>query len=132
MPTESQLPDRELEGRVRQRIEDGRLPVTRPEHIDGGYGSGRPCAACEQLIAPTKIEYEVIDPRNGQRLPFHFACYVSWQRECTQRMAGPEQRRTGGELLKNDEKKTDTPTKPGKPWWRRDRLAESRWQLVGA
>jgi hypothetical protein len=45
MPIESQLRDTALRLRVRERIEDGRLPVMVPTRIDAGYGSGHVCVA---------------------------------------------------------------------------------------
>jgi hypothetical protein len=85
MPTHSVLPEDEVHQRVRQGLESGRLPVLRPDHIHAGYGSRNPCCACGQRIDPAKIEYEVIGADGLQKLIFHFACYVIWQRECSLR-----------------------------------------------
>ncbi len=86
MPTQSVLPEDEVRLLAQQRIEGGRLPLMRPDHINAGYGSGDTCCVCDQSIDPTKIEYEVAGPDKAHRLAFHFACYVVWQRECSQRM----------------------------------------------
>ena len=86
MPTEPVLPESELRSRALERIEDGRLPLFLPPHIDAGYGTGVQCGLCEQPIARDKIEYVVTDPRDGRSLHFHFACHSAWQRECALRL----------------------------------------------
>lgn len=82
MPTESQLRDTALRLRIRERIENGQLPVMVPKQIQGGYGSGNPCVACDQPITSSQIEYDVKDEQTGRRLSFHFGCHVVWQLEC--------------------------------------------------
>jgi hypothetical protein len=82
MPIESQLRDTALRLRVRERIEDGRLPVMVPTRIDAGYGSGHVCVACDQAITSTQVEYELADYRDGRPLYFHLGCHVVWQIEC--------------------------------------------------
>jgi hypothetical protein len=82
MPTESQLRDTALRLRVRERIENGRLPAMVPSWIAGGYGAGSVCAACDEPITSTQVEYEVNDERDGSRLSFHLGCHVVWQLEC--------------------------------------------------
>jgi hypothetical protein len=85
MPTESQIPERELLLRVRQRIDDGRLPVAMPSSICSGYGTGADlCQVCDQQITAYQVMYEVSDPR---RLLFHLGCYEVWHRECAKRIA---------------------------------------------
>jgi hypothetical protein len=85
MPTESQLRDGELRARIRQRIDDGRLPVMLPRRINAGYGSGHTCRACDQPITRDEVEYEVDDYRDGRPLSFHLGCHVIWQLECVQK-----------------------------------------------
>lgn len=89
MSTESQLQDEALRSHVRERIEDGRLPVMLPKAIFAGYGSGKPCLACDRPITHTQIEYEVDHDENGSlhRLRMHLGCYVIWQIECQKRVA---------------------------------------------
>jgi hypothetical protein len=82
MPTESQLRNGALRLLVRQLLENGRLPVILPKQIAAGYGSGRVCAACDEPITSTQVEYEVDDCPNGGRLRFHMGCHVVWQLEC--------------------------------------------------
>jgi hypothetical protein len=81
MPTESQLRD-ELRRRVRQYLEGGRLPMMVPKEVAAGYGSGRMCAACDEPITSTQVEYEVDDCRGGVRLRFHPDCHSVWRLEC--------------------------------------------------
>ncbi len=82
------LSDGELLRRVQQRIDEGRLPVILPSLISAGYGAGTaPCVVCDLAILADQVIYEIDDPRRvDELLPFHFACYVIWQRECAQRM----------------------------------------------
>jgi hypothetical protein len=82
MPTESQLRDTALRQRVHQLIENGRLPVMPPAQINAGHGSGCLCAACDQQITSTQVEYEVEDESTHRRLRFHMGCHVVWQLEC--------------------------------------------------
>jgi hypothetical protein len=82
MPTEWPARDSALRLRVRELIENGRLPPMVPSQIAGGYGSGRVCAACDHPITSCQVEYEVNDERNGSRLSFHLGCHVMWQLEC--------------------------------------------------
>ena len=101
MPTEPLLPEGELRDLVRRRIEAGRLPLMRPDQIDAGYGRSKLCCVCDDPIDPTKIEYDVTGPDRLRALVFHFACYVIWQRECSELMgershSPGEPRETGG------------------------------------
>ena len=82
MPIESQLRNGALRLLVRQLLENGRLPVILPKQIAAGYGSGRVCAACDEPITSTQVEYEVDECLNGGRLRFHMGCHVVWQLEC--------------------------------------------------
>jgi hypothetical protein len=90
MPTESQLRDTALRLRVRERIEDGRLPVMLPKAIFAGYGAGNLCLACDQPITPAQIEYELDHDVNGSpyRQRLHLGCHVIWQIECHERISG--------------------------------------------
>ena len=70
-------------------VDEGRLPVALPSLISAGYGTGTtPCAVCDCGILSDQVIYEIDDPRSvDELLPFHFTCYVIWQRECAQRLA---------------------------------------------
>lgn len=82
------MSEQELLQRVQQRIDEGRLPVILPSLISAGYGAGTaPCAVCDLDILADQVIYEIDDPRGvDELLPFHFACYVVWQRECAHRL----------------------------------------------
>ena len=82
MSTAPELPGSALRVSVRQRIEHGRLPLVRSRKIFAGYGSGRPCAACDEPITSAQAEYEVEDTRSGRGLRFHATCHALWQSEC--------------------------------------------------
>jgi len=88
----SVLSENELLQRVQQRIDEGRLPVILPSLISAGYGAGTaPCAVCDLDILSDQVIYEIDDPRRvDELLPFHFACYVVWQRECAHRLNNRE------------------------------------------
>ena len=87
MPTEAQLLDAKLQEHIAQRISEGRLPVTLPEHSEvAGHGSGSKCDACDQPITSHQVEYDVEDPEHGTRLMLHFGCHLLWQIECVKRV----------------------------------------------
>jgi hypothetical protein len=84
MPVQSQSRD-ELRQRVRRYVERGRLPMVVPKQVAAGYGSGRICAACDEPIARTQVEYEVDDCPDRVQLRFHAHCHSLWQLECARR-----------------------------------------------
>jgi hypothetical protein len=87
MPTEAQLLDAKLRDHISQRISEGRLPVTLPEHSEvAAHGSGRKCHACDQPITSRQLEYDVEDSEHGRRLTLHLGCHVLWQIECVKRV----------------------------------------------
>jgi hypothetical protein len=73
---------------VQQRIHCGRLPLAACAQAKPQYGTGdENCEVCDQAIRVNQIAYEVTDHRNGNRLMLHCACYLTWQRECSRRLA---------------------------------------------
>jgi hypothetical protein len=88
--SESVLAEHELLQRVQRLIHQGRLPLVLPSLISAGYGTGTTrCVVCDVKILSNQVIYEIDDPRAvDELLPFHFACYVAWQRECAQRVGG--------------------------------------------
>ena len=85
LSTESQLRNTELRTRIHRLIDQGSLPVMRPERVAGGYGCGRKCDACDEPITRDQIEYEVEGGRYGVPLELHLGCYVLWQLDCAER-----------------------------------------------
>lgn len=86
MPTESQPRDTALRACIRQRIDDGRLPVFVPSVINAGYGSSSKCDACDQAITRDQIAYEVAVPEHDVSVKLHLGCHVFWQIECADRL----------------------------------------------
>jgi len=85
MPTESQLRDASLRVFIRQRIDDGRLPVMLSRTISVRTGSGLECLACGQAITREQIEYHAFGIRYGTSVRVHWGCHVLWQLECVER-----------------------------------------------
>lgn len=86
MPTESNLPESELNARVRHRLDEGHLPTELFVAINAGCGTRASCAVCDEQITSDKIEFDVTDSRSARRLSFHFACFSIWQRQCAARL----------------------------------------------
>jgi hypothetical protein len=85
MPPELRMVESELLYRVRQRIDDGRLPVANAPSVNAGYAAAAECCAvCDQQIGSGQISYEVTLPAP---MIFHRKCYMVWQHECGQRIA---------------------------------------------
>lgn len=83
MALDPQFRDIELRGRVRQLLEQGKLPLMPSiERMAAGYGTGHTCVACNQQITSAQMEYEV----GGTDTPlwFHLGCRLIWQLECAQ------------------------------------------------
>lgn len=81
-----------LRVRIREAIEDGRLPRQRPAHTWGGHGSGAACAVCGEPIGPELFEFELAYARpgggngngrgNGEgSLHVHLSCCSTWESE---------------------------------------------------
>jgi len=83
MPTSAQVNDAALAARIRQLIDEGRLPVIIANRIHAGYGSGLECHACGRPILRDQIEYDVSEPTP---LRLHMGCHVLWQTECVERI----------------------------------------------
>jgi hypothetical protein len=89
-----------LREKIREAIQEGRLPEQRPTHTWGGRGSGAPCAVCGQPISPDEFEFELeyARPWNGNgngnggsrngangngraNLNVHLSCCSTWESE---------------------------------------------------
>src|SRR5690349_18232356 len=68
---------------ARGRIAKGQMPGEAPTRFWAGFGSGRPCALCDEPIQSNEVEYEV-KPIGAavQTLRFHRVCHYAWQLEC--------------------------------------------------
>jgi len=84
-PTKSQLRDKTIRLRVRQLIDNGRLPAVIPKRILAGYGAGDLCTACGQPITNTQVVYDIEDDRCHGRPIFHMRCHALLQLECAMR-----------------------------------------------
>ena len=54
MPDEAILRDK-----VREAIQNGRLPTTRPSRMFAGPSTGATCAVCSKSVQPGELEYEL-------------------------------------------------------------------------
>lgn len=88
VPTESQLHDAALRVFIRQRLEDGLLPLLLTKTIAVHWGAGGECAACGQTITDGQIEYQAFGPHYGVPLRLHWGCHVLWQLECVAQIRG--------------------------------------------
>ncbi len=71
---------------MRQRINDGRLPIAFITLINVGFDVGQACPVCDRPVTRDKVAYDIVDPRNANHLTFDFACHVVWQCECARRV----------------------------------------------
>ena len=81
------LPFSRLEKELRliacELIAKGQLPREAPIWFWGGFGTGLPCALCDQPIQSEEIEHEVRPIEAAvQTLRFHRVCHYAWQLEC--------------------------------------------------
>jgi hypothetical protein len=65
---------------VRAKLAAGQLPLTDARKTWFGYGTHRPCAACDYAIGPRQVEVEA-DFENRETIRFHLACFDQWRRE---------------------------------------------------
>jgi len=69
----------DVAGSIRDKIRSGALPLPpeTPLKCFVGNGTNRPCDACDEMILPDHIEYE-LDITQSRTLRFHEACYTAW------------------------------------------------------
>jgi len=86
MEIDPQFRGAEVRARVRQLIEQGKLPVAPSiQRMATRYGTGQTCAGCDQRITSAEMEYAVEGA--GTPLCFHLGCRLIWQLECAQLLA---------------------------------------------
>jgi len=71
----------DLEALIRTRVLAGALPKDMPPKIWAGYGSGKVCSACDQIIMKAlDVEYDV-EMDDGGSFLFHQSCLALWHQE---------------------------------------------------
>ena len=92
MPKGPDIPANDLEAMVRERIGEGRLPVSVGGTLKAGFGSysgsEAQCDVCGGRITMRNVKYEVSGVHERPLL-FHLNCYSAWQKECIRRQ-GPK------------------------------------------
>jgi hypothetical protein len=74
--------ERALRTKIRQRIEDGRLPMLKPTRTWGGPGAGLGCEAYDLPISKDQLEYEVrFEPNPVGLVHMHLGCFAAWELE---------------------------------------------------
>jgi hypothetical protein len=72
--------DESLARIVRDKVDEGVLPVESPVTLWAGLGNGERCTACGQQILGSQVEFEPqYDERPGIRL--HLGCHRLWEEE---------------------------------------------------
>jgi hypothetical protein len=61
-------------------ITSGRLRLDPPKKMYAGYGDGRECTGCGEVIDTKQVEHEAIY-ENGQAYRLHLACAAVWDVE---------------------------------------------------
>ena len=69
----------DLAAGIRSKIKAGTLPVPLDalDKVWVGYGNGRACDACDDVITAADREYE-IDLPDGRTIRFHAKCLAIW------------------------------------------------------
>jgi hypothetical protein len=65
--------------KVAERLANGRLPKTKSMKLWAGFGKGKTCDGCGDLVMYRDVEHEH-DMEAGPALRFHAACSVLWAR----------------------------------------------------
>ncbi|MBV9723788.1 MAG: hypothetical protein JO299_01320, partial [Gammaproteobacteria bacterium] len=83
------LPDETVGALVRERLENGHLPLALSTTLYAGQGTGTECAVCCQSVTRCEVEYEVAIGRN-KWFVCHVRCYSIWLAECRRSSAQPQ------------------------------------------
>jgi hypothetical protein len=65
---------------IREKLDAGMLPVNSPVKLWAGEGTGRICAACDEPILKSQVEYEP-QYNDGAVIRFHAGCHGLWEAE---------------------------------------------------
>jgi len=65
---------------IREKLDAGMLPLAINVLVFTGYGSGRCCDGCEEVISPGHVEHEY-ESADGQTARFHLECAGLWEAE---------------------------------------------------
>jgi hypothetical protein len=74
-----------LRERVRERLQEEKLPLREPDRIWGGPGVNAPCAVCERPVVHGEMEFEVQFARDGavdrhfDVYHVHVRCFAVWE-----------------------------------------------------
>lgn len=68
---------RDIAARIGAKIAAGLLPLATEPRQQIGKGSGCSCAACDESITHTDVEYEV-NIGSRRMLRFHSDCHAAW------------------------------------------------------
>lgn len=77
----SALSESVLRQRIVARLVAQELPLAREPKIFAGYGQNESCDACEQLIRPNDVIYEIElnnDRADQVVLAMHRVCFAAW------------------------------------------------------
>jgi hypothetical protein len=73
--------------RVLAAIDSGRLRLDRPQRMYAGFGAGRTCDGCGEVIDPTQVEHEAVYESGpggsaaGEIFHLHLGCAGLWDVE---------------------------------------------------
>jgi hypothetical protein len=74
-----------LREKIRERLQAGALPLTKPARTWGGRGLDRTCGACELPITREQMEYEVEFEAPAHAAlkvqHMHLTCFAAWELE---------------------------------------------------
>ena len=68
---------------IRQKLQDGRLPLNSMPRFWGGPADGEVCDACDKPITKQQLVMEGIASTLGDKKPiqFHVSCFQIWDAE---------------------------------------------------
>jgi hypothetical protein len=75
-----------LREKVRQKLQEEKLPSRPPDRLWGGPGVNAPCAVCDQPVSKSEMEFEVQFKQDGKApspafdvFHAHTRCYAVWE-----------------------------------------------------